>query len=167
MTGRGAICSLFKGFCVLYRVQRGALREDSQMSESPREPQLNTKVPGSGCFPDFQFSESELGPGICLLDECLSCRPWFRGFRAQDPQLVLGVPACVSITWWPRSPPRGTHNPLPKATGDPQGIPRCSRLSASCHPWWEVSCFWKRRSWWGVCVCVCVCVCMCVSRRQS
>ena len=41
------------------------------MSESPREPQLNTKVPGSGCFPDFQFSESELGPGICLLDECL------------------------------------------------------------------------------------------------
>ena len=128
---------MFKGFCVLYRVQRGALREDSQMSESPREPQLNTKVPGSGCFPDFQFSESELGPGICLLDECLSCRPWFRGFRAQDPQLVLGVPACVSITWWPRSPPRVTHNPLPKATGDPQGIPRSlpyTTPECSTHP---------------------------------
>lgn len=89
------------------------------MSESPGELQLNTKVPGSGCLPDFRFSESELGPGTCLLDECLSCRPWFRGFLAQDPQLVLGVPACVSITWWPRPPPRVTHNLLPKATGDP------------------------------------------------
>ena len=83
----------------------------------------------------------------------------------QGLQPVLGVPACVSITWWPRPPPQVTYNLLPKAIGDPQGIPRCSRPSQCQLPSLVGSLLFLEET--NLVVCVCVCVCVCLSRRQS
>lgn len=56
-------------------------------------------------LPDFRFLSSGLGPGIRILDKCLSYSSWFPGAPAEDPQLVLAGLAYVSVTWCP-NPPR-------------------------------------------------------------